>query len=46
MISTGVKTDKSDQKITEKFVGDHINIGIESLRIIRDEGRSVKHLHF
>jgi AMP nucleosidase len=46
MISTGVKTDESDRKITEKFVGDHINIGIESLRIIRDEGRSVKHLHF
>jgi len=46
MISTGVKTDKSDQKITERFVGDHINIGIESLRIIRDDGRSVKHLHF
>ncbi len=46
MISTGVKTNESDQKITEKYVGDHINIGIESLRIIRDEGRSVKHLHF
>lgn len=46
MISTGVKTDKSDKAITEKYVDDHINIGIESLRIIRDAGRSVKHLHF
>ncbi len=46
MISTGVKTDKSDKAITEKYVADHINIGIESLRIIRDAGRSVKHLHF
>ncbi|MEA1874580.1 MAG: AMP nucleosidase [Bacteroidota bacterium] len=46
MISTGVKTDKSDQKITEKYVADHINVGIESLRIIRYDGRSVKHLHF
>lgn len=46
MISTGVKTSKSDKTITEKFVEDHIKIGMESLRIIRDAGRSVKHLHF
>jgi AMP nucleosidase len=46
MISTGVKTDESDKQITQKYVSDHINIGIESLRIIREEGRSVKHLKF
>ncbi len=46
MISTGVKTDKSDKIITEKYVDDHINIGIQALRIIREDGRSVKHLHF
>ncbi len=46
MISAGVKTDASDKVITEKYVDDHINIGIEALRIIREDGRSVKHLHF
>ena len=46
MISTGVKTDKSDQHVTEKFVTDHLVIGVEAMRIIREEGRSVKHLKF
>jgi len=46
MISTGVKTDASDKVVTEKFVTDHLDIGIEAMRIIRDKGRSVKHLKF
>ncbi len=46
MISAGIKTEESDKLITEKYVDDHINIGIQALRIIREEGRSVKHLHF
>lgn len=46
MISTGVKTDASDRLITEKYVEDHIKIGIESLRLIERGGSSVKHLQF
>jgi len=46
MISTGVKTATSDKEVTEKFVEDHIKIGIESLKEIINEGRSVKHLKF
>ncbi|MCK9256014.1 MAG: AMP nucleosidase [Bacteroidales bacterium] len=46
MISTGVKTDDSDQQVTEKYVEDHIKIGIESLRLIQRGGSSVKHLRF
>jgi AMP nucleosidase len=46
MISTGVKTDASDRVITEKYVEDHIKIGIESLRLIERGGSSVKHLQF
>lgn len=46
MISSGVKTDSSDKKVTEEYVLDHIEIGIEAMRIIRSHGRSVKHLKF
>jgi AMP nucleosidase len=46
MISTGVKTEESDKSVTEKFVEDHIKIGIDSLKELINEGRSVKHLKF
>lgn len=46
MISTGVKTEKSDKEVTEKFVNDHLQIGIKAMKIIRDNGRSVRHLKF
>lgn len=46
MISTGIKTAESDQKVTERFVEDHIRIGIDALKEIRNDGRSVKHLRF
>ena len=40
----GVKTSESDKKVTSNFVDTHIKIGIEALKEIRDEGRSVRHL--
>jgi AMP nucleosidase len=46
MIPEGVKTEASDRVVTERFVERHITIGIEALRLIRREGRSVKHLRF
>jgi len=46
MISTGVKTSESDKVVTNLYVEDHIKIGIESLKILKNEGRSVKHLRF
>lgn len=46
MISTGVKTEESDQEVTQKYAQDHLNIGINAMKIIRDNGRSVKHLKF
>ena len=46
MIPEGVKTDDSDKKVSRDFVDDHINIGIDSLKEIREEGRSVRHLKF
>ncbi|MCT4637491.1 MAG: AMP nucleosidase [Bacteroidales bacterium] len=46
MISTGIKTEESDSKITQKFVEDHIKIGIEALKDLRKGSHSVKHLVF
>ena len=46
MISTGVKTEESDKKVTTMFVENHINIGIDALREIKNNGQSVKHLKF
>lgn len=46
MISTGVKTEKSDKIVTSQFVQQHIDIGIEALLEIKNNGQSVKHLKF
>lgn len=46
MISTGVKTSKSDALVTKKFVDDHVKIGIEALKEIKENKESVKHLRF
>lgn len=46
MISTGVKTDKSDKKVTEQFLEKHLKIGIESLKQLINNGQTVKHLYF
>ena len=46
MISSGVKTNKSDQKVTQKFVDKHIKIGIDSLNELINNGLTVKHLKF
>lgn len=44
MIPQGVKTSESDQKVTTNYVDQHIKIGIDALKELRDEGRSVRHL--
>jgi len=46
MISTGIKTEASDQKVTSNYVEKHIKIGIDALEEIRTNGRSVRHLKF
>lgn len=46
MTPEGVKTSKSDKGVTAKFVEKHLEIGIDSLRELRDSGESVKHLIF
>ena len=46
MIPEGVKTDKSDNLVTQNYVTEHVEIGIASLRMIIDEKKTVKHLKF
>lgn len=46
MISTGIKTTKSDKKVTNSFVEEHLRIGIDSMLELINKGSSVKHLKF
>ena len=46
MVSEGVKTSESDIKVTQEFVKDHIQIGIDSLMELKNQGLTVKHLRF
>ncbi len=46
MISSGVKTEESDKEIRELYVGKHLEIGIDSLNELRNNGLTVKHLKF
>ena len=46
MVPEGVKTEASDRKVTDIYVQRHIEIGVEALRLIRRNGKSVRHLRF
>jgi AMP nucleosidase len=46
MTPEGVKTSRSDKAVTEKFVRQHLEVGIDSLIELRDSGESVMHLRF
>ena len=46
MIPDGVKTEKSDEIVTKNYVDRHLQIGIDSLNELINDGRSIKHLRF
>ena len=46
MVPDGVKTSKSDEKITTNFVDLHLKLGIESLKQLINNGLTIKHLRF
>ena len=46
MVPEGVKTEESDKKVSKNFVGEHLRIGIDSLRQLINNGMTVKHLKF
>jgi len=46
MVPDGVKTEALDQSVTKKYVDLHLNIGIEAMTHIADQGESIKHFSF
>lgn len=46
MISEGIKTAESDKLVTQNFVKQHLEIGIQTLMNIKNKNYSVKHLIF
>ena len=46
MVSEGVKTAASDQRVTQEFLDEHLRIGIDSLQQLINRGLTVKHLRF
>jgi len=46
MMPEGVKTDKSDQIVTKKYVDLHLQIGIEAMSDIDKKGEQIKHFMF
>ncbi len=46
MIPDGIKTEASDKKVTANFVEQHLQIGIDSLNELQNNGLTVKHLRF
>ncbi|GAB1469213.1 AMP nucleosidase [Chloroflexota bacterium] len=46
MTPGGVKTSKSDRKVTQKYLDIHLRIGIDSLKQLINKGETVKHLQF
>jgi len=46
MISAGIKTEDSDKLVSQHFVNQHLEIGIDSLKELINQGLTVKHLKF
>jgi len=46
MVPEGVKTEESDKVITNKFVSDHLEIGIEAMTDLGSKGEQIKHFRY
>lgn len=46
MISDGIKTTASDKIVTQNFVRQHLDIGLETMNDIKDKNYSMRHLIF
>ncbi len=46
MVPEGVKTGESDSRVTKNFVDLHLRIGIDSLKQLINNGKTVRHLQF
>jgi AMP nucleosidase len=46
MVPEGVKTEKSDRAVTEKFADLHLKIGIEAMTELGVKGEQIKHFTY
>lgn len=46
MEEDGIKTEDSDREITRKFVKEHLMLGVEALRQIIDDKKTIRHIRF
>ena len=46
MVPEGIKTGESDRRVTQTYAATHVRMGIEALRLIIGERRTVRHLKF
>ncbi len=46
MTPGGVKTSRSDKRVTQQYLDMHLRIGIDSLKQLINKGETVKHLQF
>jgi AMP nucleosidase len=46
MIPEGVKTEASDEMVTEKYASLHLEIGIEAMTEIGKSGEKIKHFRY
>jgi len=46
MIPEGIKTEEMDQDVTKKYVSLHLDMGIEAMTKIGDEGERIKHFKY
>lgn len=46
LIPEGIKTDEMDRHVNEKFVGLHLQIGVEAMTEIGEQGEQIKHFSY
>lgn len=46
MEDDGVKTEESDRKVTQQFVGEHVLLGIDTLQQIINGKKTIRHIRF
>ena len=46
MEESGVKTMESDRQVTKQYVGEHVILGIEALKQIINERKTIQHIRF
>ncbi len=46
LVPEGIKTEKSDKMVTERFTDLHLQIGIEAMTEIEEKGEEIKHFRY